>query len=79
MAKAGRPKTIWKKIPVSPPGTPTMSAPEAAKYLGVKLNTLHKQMIRDRANCVSDGHISKNERGHWVIRPSVKEVFQQEQ
>ena len=77
MATIGRPKTVWKKIPVDNQ-SPTMNAPEAASFLNVKLNTLHKQMIRDRANCVTDGHVSKDERGHWVIRKSIREVFSQE-
>lgn len=78
MAQVGRPKTEWQKIEVSPETIPCMSAPEAAKFLGMKLNTLHKQMIRDRANCVTDGHCTKQSNGHWLIRQSVKDVFNQE-
>lgn len=69
----GRPKSTWKTIPVN---GEKMSAPEAAKYLKMKLNTLHQQLLRDRANCLTDGHAYKED-GVWVIHQSIKQVFKQ--
>lgn len=69
----GRPKSVWKVIPVE---GKQMSAPEAAKFLKMKLNTLHQQLIRDRANCQTDGHAFK-EGGVWIIHESIKQVFKQ--
>lgn len=74
MATLGRPKTDWKSYPVM---GDTMSAPQAAAFLKMKLNTLHRQMIRDRALCVTDGHARKDEKGHWVIHTSIVTAFEQ--
>lgn len=54
-----------------------MTAPQAAAFLGMKLNTLHVQLIRDRALCVTDGHAYKDDKGQWVIYSSIKEAFEQ--
>lgn len=53
-----------------------MTAPQAAKFLGMKLNTLHQQLIRDRGLCMTDGH-AKKVNGRWEILPSIKEAFEQ--
>lgn len=69
----GRPPIEWKSVPAR--GEP-MTAPQAAKFLDMKLNTLHQQLIRDRGLCMTDGH-AKKVNGRWEILPSIKEAFEQ--
>lgn len=73
MATLGRPPIEWISFPVS--GEP-MSGSQAAQFLGMKINTLHQQLIRDRGLCMTDGHAVK-ENGRWKIYPSIKEAFEQ--
>ena len=73
MATLGRPKAEWKSYPTH---GDAMTAPQAAKFLGMKLNTLHQQLIRDRGLCMTDGH-AKKVNGRWEILPSIKEAFEQ--
>ena len=74
MAKVGRPPIDWQSFPVQ---GEVMGATEAAAFLGMKINTLHRQLIRDRGRCVTDGHAVKQPNGRWHIRPSIREAFNQ--
>lgn len=71
----GRPPIVWKSFPVS---GKTMTSTEAAKWMGMRLNTLHQQILRDRGRCVTDGHAVK-ENGEWKIYESIKTAFAQKE
>ena len=73
MAKVGRRPKNWKSVPVK---GKLMTVIEAAKMMEMKENTLHQQLNRNRALCVSDGHSVKQENGRWHIHESIKHAFE---